>query len=134
MRLAFSFFLTQNFFLFPLGGDSRYFYLLFLARFFFFFCLVPRILVDIRLVYIYIYIFLKINLTDVLGLIVINDPWFIRGFKSFNITLPQLRWLSWDWTLYHKRSSVGLWHCSKFQTNILRNGMSLLISPFSVTD
>ena len=36
-RLAFSFFLTQNFFLFPLGGDSRYFYLLFLARVFFLF-------------------------------------------------------------------------------------------------
>ena len=36
-RLAFSFFLTPNFFLFPLGGDSRYFFLLFLARVFFLF-------------------------------------------------------------------------------------------------
>ena len=44
------------FFLFSPGGDSRYFYLLFLAVFFFSFFLVPWMLVDIRLVYIYIYI------------------------------------------------------------------------------
>ena len=43
-------FYPKNFFLFPLGGDSRYFYLLFLARVFFCFFLVPWILVDIRLV------------------------------------------------------------------------------------
>ena len=48
-RLAFSFFLTQFFFHFPLGCDLRYFYLLFRARVFFFcFFLVPWILVDIR--------------------------------------------------------------------------------------
>ena len=46
------------FFLFPPGGDSRYFYLLFLAGFFNFFFLVPWMLVDIRLIYIYIYIYI----------------------------------------------------------------------------
>ena len=56
-RLAFSFFFTpKNFFLFPLGGDSRYFYLLLLTRVFLFFP-IPWILVDIRLVNIYIYIY-----------------------------------------------------------------------------
>ena len=58
-RLAFSFFLTNNFFLFPLGGDSRYIYLLFLAGFFFCYFLAPWILVDIRLVNIYIYIYIS---------------------------------------------------------------------------
>ena len=50
-------FYSKNFFLFPLGGDSRYFYLLFLTRFFLFFP-IPWILVDIRLVNIYIYIYI----------------------------------------------------------------------------
>ena len=50
-------FYPKNFFLFPLGGDSRYFYLLFLTRVFLFFP-IPWILVDIRLVYIYIYIYI----------------------------------------------------------------------------
>ena len=58
-RLAFSFFLTPNFVLFPLVGDSRYFFLLFLVRVFFCFFLVLWILVDIRLVNIYIYIYIK---------------------------------------------------------------------------
>ena len=47
------------FFLFPPGGDSRYFYLLFLEGFFSFF-LVLWMLVDIRLVNIYIYIYIYI--------------------------------------------------------------------------
>ena len=51
-RLAFSFFFTYNFFLFPPGGDSRYFYLLFLAGFFFG-----------VYVYIYIYIYPSLNLS-----------------------------------------------------------------------
>ena len=60
------FLFDPNFFLFPLGGDSRYFYLLFLARvfFFFFFFLVQWILVDIRLVNIYLYIYICSKLRE----------------------------------------------------------------------
>ena len=71
-------FYPKNFFLFPLGGDSMYFYLLFLTSVFCFFP-IPWILVDIRLVNIYTYIY----------------TYILWGSQK---TLPhhfQLQWVTW---------------------------------------
>ena len=105
--LAFSSFFTQKtFFLFPLGGDSRYFYLLLLTSFFLVFP-IPWILVDIRLVNIYIYIYILAYLGSKSSfnhiLLTITD----KDFSCFFLLLVLVR--EWDVANVDGSCSVMFW-------------------------
>ena len=120
-RLAFSFFLTQNFFFSPWAVIRDTFFSCSWPGIFLFFS-VPWILVDIRLVYIYIYIYIRVySLSEwflpIFTSVVLSFKNYFTIFTiflskclgfSFSIFTNTSAWAGYDTRSIFKRSLTGL--------------------------